>query len=151
MSAIQLYDFNRLIKHAEIAAAMSLEALLANMKPYDSRLHELRGFSGAVRSAKSIRKCLDGSDLMSGKMKTKVQDAYSMRSSPQVIGAAHDACNYARTQVEIELNGVGDNPIFLPDENVTLPVPISRGLQFQLIWIWQVFHLQWSAYYREKA
>jgi histidine ammonia-lyase len=126
MSAIQLYDFNRLIKHAEIAAAMSLEALLANMKPYDSRLHELRGFSGAVRSAKSIRKCLDGSDLMSGKMKTKVQDAYSMRSSPQVIGAAHDACNYARTQVEIELNGVGDNPIFLPDENVTL-----TGANFQ--------------------
>lgn len=126
MSAIQLYDYNKLIKHAEIAAAMSLEALLANMKPYDSRLHELRGFSGAIRSAKAIRKCLSGSDLLSGKMKTKVQDAYSMRSTPQVIGAAHDACRYARTQVEIELNGVGDNPIFLPDENITL-----TGANFQ--------------------
>jgi histidine ammonia-lyase len=126
MSAIQLYDYNRLIKHAEIAAAMSLEALLANMKPYDSRLHELRGFNGAVRSAKSIRKCLNGSDLLSGKMKTKVQDAYSMRSTPQVIGSAHDACKYAKSQVEIELNGVGDNPIFLPDENITL-----TGANFQ--------------------
>ena len=126
MSAIHIYDFNRLLKHAEIAAAMSLEALLANLKPYDTRLHELRGFSGAVRSAKAIRKCLDGSDLMTGKMKTKVQDAYSMRSTPQVIGAAHDAVKYARSQVEIELNGVGDNPIFLPDENLTL-----TGANFQ--------------------
>ncbi|MBN2115335.1 MAG: aromatic amino acid lyase, partial [Anaerolineales bacterium] len=49
-----------------------------------------------------------------GKMKTKVQDAYSMRSTPQVIGAARDAVAYARSQVEIELNGVGDNPIFVP-------------------------------------
>ncbi len=126
MAAIQLYDFNRWLKQAEIAAAMSLEALLANMKPYDVRLHQLRGFSGAMRSALSIKKVLDGSDLLSGKMKTKVQDAYSMRSTPQVIGTAHDALKYARTQVEIELNGVGDNPIFLPDENLTL-----TGANFQ--------------------
>jgi histidine ammonia-lyase len=59
-------------------------------------------------------------------MKTKVQDAYSMRSTPQVIGSAHDACKYAKSQVEIELNGVGDNPIFLPDENITL-----TGANFQ--------------------
>ena len=49
-----------------------------------------------------------------------------MRSSPQVIGAAHDAVAYARTQVEIELNGVGDNPIFLTDERETL-----TGANFQ--------------------
>ena len=49
-------------------------------------------------------------------MKTKVQDAYSMRSTPQVIGAARDAIAYARSQVEIELNGVGDNPIFVPED-----------------------------------
>jgi histidine ammonia-lyase len=55
-----------------------------------------------------------------------VQDAYSMRSSPQVIGAAHDAIAYARSQVEIELNGVGDNPIFFPDENMQL-----SGANFQ--------------------
>ncbi len=126
MSAIHLYDFNRLLKQAEIAAAMSLEALLANMKPYDVRLHQLRGFAGAMRSAKSIRKLFDGSDLLSGKMKTKVQDAYSMRSTPQVIGTAHDALKYAKQQVEIELNGVGDNPIFIPDENLTL-----TGANFQ--------------------
>jgi len=126
MSALHIYDFNRWLKQAEIAASMSLEALLANMKPYDVRLHKLRGFTGAQRSALAIKKCIEGSDLVSGKMKTKVQDAYSMRSTPQVIGAAHDAVAYARKQVEIELNGVGDNPIFLPDEDLTL-----TGANFQ--------------------
>jgi histidine ammonia-lyase len=126
MSAIHLYDMNRWLKQAEIACAMSLEALCANMKPYDARLHELRGFPGAIRSSKAIMKCLAGSDLVTGKLKTKIQDAYSMRSSPQVIGAAHDAIAYARIQVETELNGVGDNPIFLPEAKLTL-----TGANFQ--------------------
>ena len=126
MSALTLVDFDRFLRQAEIAAAMSLEALLANLKPYDTRLHELRGFPGAVRSARAVRACLAGSDLMTGKVKTKVQDAYSMRSTPQVIGAAHDALRWAREQVEIELSGVGDNPIFLPEENLTL-----TGANFQ--------------------
>lgn len=126
MSALHLYDMNRWLKQAEIACAMSLEALLANMKPYDERVHRLRGFSGAIRSARAIRKCIEGSDLVTGKMKVKVQDAYSMRSTPQVIGAAHDAIAYARSQVEIELNGVGDNPLFVPEDKVTL-----TGANFQ--------------------
>src|SRR5512134_2175066 len=87
ISGLQIYDMNRWLKQAEIACAMSLEALMANLKPYDLRLHQLRGFPGAVRSAGAIMKCIEGSDLKTGKMKTKVQDAYSMRSSPQVIGA----------------------------------------------------------------
>jgi histidine ammonia-lyase len=126
MSAIHLYDMNRWLKQAEIGCAMSLEALLANMKPYDVRLHQARGFGGAVRSARAIMRCIEGSDLLTGRVKTKVQDAYSMRSSPQVIGAAHDAVAYARSQVEIELNGVGDNPIFLPESKLTL-----TGANFQ--------------------
>lgn len=126
MSAIHLYDMNLFLKQAEIACAMTLEALYANMKPYDTRLHEIRGFKGAVRSAHSIMKCIEGSDLLTGKLKMKVQDAYSMRSTPQVIGAAHDALSYAKEQVETELNGVGDNPIFLPEENLTL-----TGANFQ--------------------
>lgn len=126
ISALELYDMKRWLKQAEIAAAMSLEALLANLKPYDIRLHELRGFAGAQKSAASIKKCLNGSDLMTGKIKTKVQDAYSMRSTPQVIGAARDAIEHAWKQVEIELNGVGDNPIFLTEEKLTL-----TGANFQ--------------------
>jgi len=126
MSALFLYDANRWLKQAEIAAAMSLEALKANMKPYTPLLHEARGFSGAVRSAKAIRKLIEGGDLVEEKLKCKVQDAYSMRSTPQVIGTAHDAIAYARSQVEIELNGVGDNPVFFPDKKLQL-----SGANFQ--------------------
>ncbi len=126
MSAIHVFDIDRWLRQAEIACAMSLEALFANFKPYDVRLHQLRGFGGAIRSAKAIMRCVEGSDLLTGKLKTKVQDAYSMRSTPQVIGAAHDAVAYARSQVETELNGVGDNPIFLPEARLTL-----TGANFQ--------------------
>jgi histidine ammonia-lyase len=117
---------DRWLRQAEIASAMTLSALLANMKPYDVRLHRLRGFSGAIRSAVAIMKVIEGSALATGRLKTKVQDAYSMRSTPQVIGAAHDAVAWARSQVEIELNGVGDNPIFLPEAGLTL-----TGANFQ--------------------
>ncbi|MEP0829212.1 MAG: aromatic amino acid lyase, partial [bacterium] len=126
MSAIFLVDANNWLKQAEIATAMSLEALKANMKPYHPKIHEVRGFSGAMRTARAIRKCIEGGDLAEGKIKSKVQDAYSMRSTPQVIGAAHDALAYARSQVEIELNGVGDNPIFFAEEDLQL-----SGANFQ--------------------
>lgn len=126
MSALFIYDANRWLKQAEIGAAMSLEALKANMKPYTYKLHEVRGFSGAVRSANAINKLVKGGDLKEERVPHKVQDAYSMRSTPQVIGAAHDALQYARSQVEIELNGVGDNPVFFPDEELQL-----SGANFQ--------------------
>ena len=120
MSAILIYDTNRWYKQAEIACAMSLEALKANMMPYLPKLHAARGFPGAIRSAKAIRKLVEKGDLAENKIKCKIQDAYSMRSTPQVIGAAHDSLTYARTQVEIELNGVGDNPVFFPEENLQI-------------------------------
>jgi len=69
---------------------------------------------------------IKGGDLAEGKIQCKVQDAYSMRSTPQVIGTAHDALAFARSQVEIELNGVGDNPVFFPEEDLQL-----SGANFQ--------------------
>jgi histidine ammonia-lyase len=126
MSAIMIYDTNNWLKQAEIATSMSLEALKANMKPYSPQLHKARGFAGAQRSAAAIKKCVANGDLDDGRVKCKVQDAYSMRSTPQVIGAAHDALAYARSQVEIELNGVGDNPVFFPEEKLQL-----SGANFQ--------------------
>ena len=126
MSAIHIFEMQRWLKQAQIACAMTLEALLANMKPYDERLHQVRGFSGAVRTAQNLNCLIAGSDLVTGKMKVKVQDAYSMRSTPQVLGAAIDAVEYARSQVEIELNGVGDNPVFFPEYKLTL-----TGANFQ--------------------
>jgi len=126
MACLLLHDAERWIQQAEIVAGMTLEALLANMRPYTAKLHELRGFRGAVTSAANLVRVMTGSDLMTGKLKVKVQDAYSMRSTPQVIGALRDAMAYARKQVEIELNGTADNPIFLPDEETVL-----TGANFQ--------------------
>jgi histidine ammonia-lyase len=126
MAALTLHDAERWIKQAEIVAAMTLEALKANMKPYISKLHELRGFAGAVTCAQNLARVMEGSDLLTGKMKVKLQDAYSMRSTPQVIGALRDFMAYTRRQVEIELNGVADNPVFVTDEDRVL-----TGANFQ--------------------
>ncbi len=121
-----VHDTEKWLKQAEIAAAMTLEALMANMKPYDARLHQLRGFPGAIASAANIRRCIEGSEILLRTFKHRVQDAYSMRSTPQVIGAARDSLRWARQQLEIELRGVGDNPLFLAEEDVVL-----TGANFQ--------------------
>lgn len=126
IGCLTLWDAERWLLQSEIAAAMTLEALKANMKPYDRRLHALRGFQGAVTSAMNLRKVMEGSDLLAGKTKTKVQDAYSMRSTPQVVGAARDQLRWTRSQLEIELNGVADNPIFVAEDKVVL-----TGANFQ--------------------
>jgi len=126
MGCLIVYDTERWFLQAEIAAAMTLEALRANMKPYDPRLHQLRGFRGAITSSANLQKIMQESDLLTGKYEVKVQDAYSMRSTPQVIGAARDQLRWTREQVEIEANGVGDNPVFLPDDDVVI-----TGANFQ--------------------
>jgi len=126
MSAIWLNDAFNFMKQAQIACAMSIEALMGNLKPYTPLLHEARGFSGAIKCASNLTTLFKGGDLKEGKKKVKVQDAYSMRSAPQVLGAATDALLYARSQVEIELNGVGDNPVFFPKLNLQL-----SGANFQ--------------------
>jgi len=125
IAALVLYDAERWLKISEVAAATTLECLKANMRPYDPRLHEERGFSGAIISARNILKLTQGSEILAQKGK-KVQDAYSMRSTTQVTGAARDAVKYARSQVEIELNGVGDNPLFIWEDDTVL-----TGANFQ--------------------
>ena len=143
--SIQVHDAERWLKQADIVCAMTLESLLANLKPYDARLHQLRGFQGAVAAAENIRKVLQGSDLQTGKLKVKVQDAYSMRSSPQVHGAARDALRWARSQLEIELNGVGDNPIFLPDDKVVLTGANFQGSPISLPPTWPAWRSRCAA------
>jgi len=93
MSAIQLYDISRWLKQAGIAAPCRSRrswrtSSLRHARPRAPRI------PGAVQVARAIMLCVDGSDLATGKIKTKVQDAYSMRSSPQVIGAAVDAVEW---------------------------------------------------------
>ncbi len=125
MAALQLYDAERWLKTTEIATAMTLEVLNANMKAYDERLHKVRGFPGAVECSGNIRQITEGSDLLKQKGK-KVQDAYSLRSTPQVVGAARDAFKWARYMIETELNSAADNPTFFPEEDLVL-----TGANFQ--------------------
>jgi len=125
LGALEIYDAYRWIKHSEIAAAMTLEVLNANMKAYDERLHRVRGYQGAMECAANIRRITAGSELLAQPGK-KVQDAYSLRSTPQVVGAARDALRWARQMIEIELNGCADNPVFFPEEELVL-----TGANFQ--------------------
>jgi histidine ammonia-lyase len=116
MGALLIMDALQWLRQADIAVAMTLEVVNANMLAYDERIHRVRGFQGAQESAANVRNIVDGSEMLKQKGK-KVQDAYSLRSTPQVDGAARDALRYARSQIEVELNGVGDNPIFFPDDD----------------------------------
>jgi len=125
LAAIILHDAKKWLKLHDITAAMTLEALMANMKPYDKRIHVLRGFQGAQKVSENLNLITTDSEILFSGNK-KVQDAYSMRSTPQVAGALRDAIEFAIRQVEIELNGVGDNPIFLTEEKEVL-----TGANFQ--------------------
>lgn len=125
MGALEVYDAERWIKNSEITAAITLEVLNANMEAYDERLHKVRGYPGAMESSDNVRRITEGSELLAQKGK-KVQDSYSLRSTPQVIGSARDALKWARYMFEIELNHAADNPTFFPDEELVL-----TGANFQ--------------------
>jgi len=115
MGALQLYDAERLIKTSEIAAAMTIDALKCNMKAFDERIHKVRGYPGAIDCAENIRKITEGSEILAQKDK-RVQDAYSIRSTPQVIGAAKDTLKFCGKMFEIEMNAGADNPLFFEDD-----------------------------------
>ncbi len=125
MGALEIYDVERWIRNSEIAAAITLEALNANMNAYDERLPKVRGYPGGMEASENIRRITEGSELLAQKGK-KVQDAYSLRSTPQVVGGARDALKWARYMIEIELNGAADNPTFFPEEDLVL-----TGANFQ--------------------
>jgi histidine ammonia-lyase len=123
--ALHLHDADRFFRSSEVAVALTLEVLNANMAAYDERIHRVRGYPSAVTCAEHVRRLTADSEMLK-QPGQKVQDAYSLRSTPQVVGAAEDALRWARYMFEIELNGVGDNPIFFPDDQVYL-----TGANFQ--------------------
>ncbi len=110
-----------LLCQADISAAMTLDALLSSAGPFDERLALLRPHPGHVAAARNVRRLLDGSGLLASHAGCgRVQDAYSLRCTPQVHGAARDAVSYARGVLEIEVNAVTDNPIFYPEHGEAL-------------------------------
>jgi histidine ammonia-lyase len=115
LTALACYDANQLVLAAEIAAAMSFEALLGVTRAIHPSVHRLRPYNGAQACAANLRSLLVGSNLVDS-VPEKVQDAYSIRCSPQVIGACRDTIAFATKQIQIELNAATDNPLILMGE-----------------------------------
>ncbi len=108
----------RLIETADVACALSIEALLGSARPFRPEIHALRPHPGQIRSARRIAAFLDGSEIVASHREDfthAVQDAYSLRCAPQVHGAVADAVSYARDVFTRELGAVVDNPIVLPE------------------------------------
>jgi histidine ammonia-lyase len=123
IGSLTVVDAENLVLDAQIVGAMSLEALMGSMAPLDARVHELRPHVGQGIVAANMRKLTTGSSIMESHAHcSRVQDAYSLRCMPQVLGACRDLIKRARHVIEIELNSVNDNPIVFPNGDI-----ISQG------------------------
>lgn len=120
MLALALHDMARLLRVADVTAAMSTEALLGTDRAFAADLVALRPQPGQARSAANLRRLLAESAIVASHRygDPRVQDAYSVRCAPQVNGAARDAFAYAEGVAEAELRSAIDNPMVLPDGRV---------------------------------
>ena len=109
----------RLGKLADLAAAMSLEALQGSVKPFDPRIQEVRPHPGQKIVAANVRLLLTASEILESHRNCgKVQDPYCLRCVPQVHGASRDALAYATNTIECEINGVTDNPLVFENGDI---------------------------------
>lgn len=116
--ALAVFDAIDLLKIADIAAALSFEANRGVLDALDARVHAVRAHDGQNKTAANLRALLGGSGNVTRQGQIRVQDGYSLRCVPQVHGASHDAINYVRDKVEIEINSVTDNPIIFKEDRV---------------------------------
>jgi len=113
-----LFVGERVFGAAIAAGALSVDALKGSAKPFDPRISELRGQPGQIQVAAAIRRLLDGSEILTSHVAcSRVQDPYSFRCQPQVMGASLDLLTNAARTLTIEAGAVTDNPIVFPDED----------------------------------
>ena len=113
-----LFKAERVFNAALCAGALSVDALKGSLSPFDERIHQLRGQPGQIEVAKSLRAMLDGSAINASHVNCdRVQDPYSFRCQPQVMGAALDLLRHAAKTLTIEANAVTDNPVVFPDKD----------------------------------
>ena len=116
-----LFAGERVFAAAIAAGALSVDALKGSVKPFDPRISELRGQPGQIRVAAALRDLLDGSEIVASHARCgRVQDPYSFRCQPQVMGAALDLLASAARTLTIEAGAVTDNPIVFPDEDAAI-------------------------------
>jgi histidine ammonia-lyase len=120
MLVLAIEDLGRLLRTADLAAAMAVEALLGTDRAFAPELLALRPQPGQALSAQNMRRLLADSEIVASHREgdPRVQDAYSLRCAPQVVGAARDTLAHAITVADIELRSAIDNPMVLPDGRV---------------------------------
>ena len=118
--AFSVHDATMLVQAADVACALSVEALLGTDRPYDERVQVIRPHPGQLVSAANLRGLLAGSPLLASHRDSRhaVQDAYCLRCAPQVHGAVRDVLTFARQVLTTELGSVVDNPVIVPDGEV---------------------------------
>lgn len=113
-----LFKAERVFGAALCAGALSVDALKGSLSPFDERIHSLRGQPGQIDVARSLRTMLSGSAINASHINCdRVQDPYSFRCQPQVMGAALDLLRHAARTLTIEANAVTDNPVVFPDKD----------------------------------
>lgn len=116
-----LKKWHDLLQLSDLCGAISLEALMGSIAPFDERLHQIRPFAGSIYVACRLRKLLSGSEILTAHIDCdRVQDPYSLRCMPQVHGASWNAWLHLKELLEVELNSVTDNPvIFGSNESIS--------------------------------
>lgn len=134
MGALLVEDVRNLIKTYDVVSSLSLEMLLAKLKPFDPIVHRAKPHKGQINTAKNIFTILENSRMVTNELKTEkelyrllkdkplaaedqIEDAYSLRCSPQILGPIKDSINFVQCQIENELNSSNDNPLIFPNEN----------------------------------
>jgi histidine ammonia-lyase len=117
VGALATYDAIKVLKLADISAALSIEALEGIIDAYDEKVHLARPHQGQINCAKNLLKILEGSKATTRQGELRIQDAYTLRCIPQVHGASRDAIEYCLLKVEIELNSATDNPLIFVDSD----------------------------------
>jgi histidine ammonia-lyase len=116
IGALTTYDAMNLLKTADVALSLTMESLNGITCAMDERVHLVRAHRGQINTAKNVLDILSGSEMTTKQGDLRVQDAYSLRCSPQIHGASKDAIEYVKNKINIEINSVTDNPIIFPEQ-----------------------------------
>jgi histidine ammonia-lyase len=128
LALVNLFAIDNLYATALVAGALSVDAAEGSASPFDARIHELRGHPGQISAARAYRELLAGSPINSSHRDCgKVQDPYSLRCQPQVMGACSDQIEASRAVLLREANAVTDNPLVFMNEGANAAEVISGG------------------------
>jgi len=141
VASLALYDAQRLVRIADVAGAMSLEALRGTPSAFDPRIQEARPHRGQAAAARHLTVLLDRSEIRESHRTndSRIQDAYCLRCMPQVHGAVRDALDYVTSIVEIETGSATDNPLVFADSGDVLSggnfhgAPLSYAFDYAAI------------------